>query len=130
LQCSTVTVPLDYRNPAGTKIGLTISRIASVNPEKRRGVLLLNPGGRGVSGLTMPADLVSRGIPNSVLDAYDLIGLDPRGVGHSAPVDCKFTVEQNYPGNIPPWAKDAATDCAASPTAGLRPGGGGPGMIG
>lgn len=112
LQCSTVTVPLDYRNPAGTKIDLTISRIASVNPEKRRGVLLLNPGGPGVSGLTMPADLVNRGIPNSVLDAYDLIGLDPRGVGHSAPVDCKFTVEQNYPGNIPPWAKDAATVAA------------------
>ncbi|MEU6718412.1 hypothetical protein ABZ897_43705 [Nonomuraea sp. NPDC046802] len=97
-----MTVPPDYRNPAGTKIDLTISRIASVNPEKRRGVLLLNPGGPGVSGLTMPADLISRAIPNNVLDTYDLIGLDPRGVGHSAPVDCKFTVEQNYPGNIPP----------------------------
>ncbi|MBL7260095.1 alpha/beta hydrolase [Paractinoplanes lichenicola] len=112
MQCSTVTVPLDYQKPAGEKIELTISRIASANPAKRRGVLLLNPGGPGVSGLTMPSDLVNRGIPNSVLDAYDLIGLDPRGVGHSSPVDCKFTVEQNYPGNVPPWAEDAATVAA------------------
>nr|WP_221379881.1 alpha/beta hydrolase [Actinoplanes polyasparticus] len=112
MQCSTVTVPLDYRRPAAEKIDLTISRIASSNPTKRRGVLLLNPGGPGVSGLTMPSDLVTRGIPSSVLDSYDLIGLDPRGVGHSTPVDCKFTVEQNNPGNIPPWAEDAATVAA------------------
>jgi hypothetical protein len=80
LQCATVTVPLDYRNPAGTTIDLTVSRIASTNPAKRRGILLLNPGGPGVSGLDMPANLVSQGIPNSVLDAYDLIGMDTRGV--------------------------------------------------
>nr|WP_255645826.1 alpha/beta hydrolase [Actinoplanes polyasparticus] len=112
MQCSRVTVPLDYQKPTGAKIDLTISRIASTDPEKRRGVLLLNPGGPGVSGLTMPFDLVNRGIPNTVLDTYDLIGLDPRGVGHSSPVDCKFTVEQNYPGNIPPWAENAATVAA------------------
>ncbi|MFD0746047.1 hypothetical protein ACFQ1L_32530 [Phytohabitans flavus] len=112
IQCTTVPVPLDYRNPAGTTIDLTISRIASVNPQKRRGVLLLNPGGPGLAGLDMPAQLVNRGIPASVLDAYDLIGMDTRGIGHSAPVDCRFTVEQGYPGNVPPWAKDAATVAA------------------
>jgi pimeloyl-ACP methyl ester carboxylesterase len=112
IRCTTVPVPLDYRNPAGAAIELTISRIASVNPQKRRGVLLLNPGGPGVAGLDMPAQLVNRGIPSSVLDAYDLIGMDTRGVGHSAPVDCKFTAEQGYPGNVPPWAEDAATVAA------------------
>ncbi|WP_242504377.1 alpha/beta fold hydrolase [Promicromonospora panici] len=49
-----------------------------------------------------------RGMPASVLDAYDLIGMDPRGVGHSSPVSCGFTMEQNYPGNVPPYAEDAA----------------------
>lgn len=112
IECTTVPVPLDYRNPAGTTISLTISRIASVSPQKRRGVLLLNPGGPGVAGLDMPAQLVNRGIPASVLDAYDLIGMDTRGIGHSAPVDCAFTVEQGYPGNVPPWAEDAATVAA------------------
>src|ERR1700754_4373638 len=78
IQCTTVPVPLDYRKPAGVTIDLTISRIASVYPQKRRGVLLLNPGGPGLAGLDMPAQLVNRGIPASVLDAYDLIGMDTR----------------------------------------------------
>ncbi|WP_444948034.1 alpha/beta fold hydrolase [Micromonospora ureilytica] len=112
IQCTTVPVPLDYQEPAGPTIELTISRIASANPQKRRGVLLLNPGGPGLAGLDMPVQLVSRGIPVGVLDAYDLIGMDTRGVGRSAPVDCKFTVEQGYLGNVPPWAKDAATVAA------------------
>ncbi|WP_250032775.1 alpha/beta hydrolase [Paractinoplanes maris] len=108
LQCTTVSVPLDYRKPAGTKIALKVSRIASANPEKRRGVLMLNPGGPGETGLKMPAQLSERGIPSSVLDTYDLIGMDNRGVGYSAPVDCKFTFEQNYAGNVPRWAGNAA----------------------
>ncbi|MCO8277922.1 alpha/beta hydrolase [Actinoplanes sp. TRM 88003] len=108
VQCGTVTVPLDYQEPDGTQIDLTVSRIPSTNPQKRRGVLLLNPGGPGGSGLTMPHDLVSLGVPAGVTDAYDLIGMDPRGVGYSARVDCGFTNEQGYPGNVPPWAEDDA----------------------
>ncbi|MEV4345117.1 alpha/beta fold hydrolase [Actinoplanes sp. NPDC049596] len=103
-----MTVPLDYRDPDGTQIDLMLSRIASANPQKRRGVLLLNPGGPGGSGLTMPNDLLDLGVPASVTDAYDLIGMDPRGVGYSARVDCGFTDDQDYPGNVPPWAENDA----------------------
>ncbi|MFI5933855.1 alpha/beta hydrolase [Actinoplanes sp. NPDC051494] len=103
-----MSVPLDYRRPSGTKIDLKVSRLASANPRERRGVLMLNPGGPGESGLAMPAQLVGRGIPSSVLDAYDLIGMDNRGVGYSAPVDCRFTFEQDYAGNVPRWAENAA----------------------
>ncbi|PUB24926.1 TAP-like protein [Promicromonospora sp. AC04] len=108
LECATVPVPLDYDDPDGTQIEVMISRLASTNPAERQGVLLLNPGGPGGAGLAQPADLTSLGIPSSVLDAYDLIGMDPRGVGHSSPVSCGFTVEQGYPGNIPPYAPDEA----------------------
>jgi pimeloyl-ACP methyl ester carboxylesterase len=108
VQCTTVPVPLDYTTPEGKTIEIMISRLASQNPAKRRGVLLLNPGGPGGAGLSQPADLVSLGLPASVSDSYDLIGMDPRGVGHSAPVSCGFTVEQGHTGNIPPYAPDAA----------------------
>ncbi|WP_020013792.1 alpha/beta hydrolase [Promicromonospora sukumoe] len=108
LECATVPVPLDHDDPDGEQIEIMISRLASADPEKRQGVLLLNPGGPGGSGLSQPADLQGLGIPSSVLDAYDLIGMDPRGVGHSSPVSCGFTAEQNYPGNIPPYAPDDA----------------------
>lgn len=50
-------------------------------------------GRPGASGLTMPADLVGLGLPSSVWERYDLIGMDPRGVGLSAPVSCGFTGE-------------------------------------
>lgn len=103
-----MTVPLDYHDPDGAQIDLTVSRLASTNPEKRRGVLLLNPGGPGGTGLDQPTFLADRGLPQSVRETYDLIGMDTRGVGHSSPISCGFTNDQNYRGNIPPYAVDDA----------------------
>ncbi|MEV5646697.1 alpha/beta hydrolase [Nocardia sp. NPDC052254] len=108
LQCATVPVPLDYGDPGGTQIEIMISRLASENPAARRGVLLLNPGGPGGSGLTQPVFLTSKGLPGSVRDSYDLIGMDTRGIGHSAPLSCGFTSDGRYQGNIPPYAVDDA----------------------
>lgn len=108
LECATVPVPLDHDEPDGAQIDIMISRLASARPADRQGVLLLNPGGPGGSGLSQPADMNALGLPTSVLNAYDLIGMDPRGVGHSSPVSCGFTAEQNYPGNVPPYAEDDA----------------------
>ncbi|RBO94414.1 alpha/beta hydrolase [Nocardia puris] len=108
LDCATVPVPLDYADPDGTRIDLTISRLASPNPDKRRGVLMLNPGGPGESGLAFSAFLVKLGLPASVTDSYDVIAMDTRGIKYSAPVHCGFTGEGPYIGNIPPYAVDDA----------------------
>jgi pimeloyl-ACP methyl ester carboxylesterase len=108
VRCATVPVPLDYSDPDGTQIEIMLSRIASTKPEKRRGVLMFNPGGPGGSGLAFPALMATQGLPASVKDAYDLIGMDTRGIGHSSPVSCGFTIEQSYWYNIPPYAVDDA----------------------
>ncbi|GAB7046224.1 alpha/beta hydrolase [Catenuloplanes indicus] len=108
VQCATVPVPLDYADPDGEQIEIMISRVASPNPAKRRGVLLTNPGGPGGSGLGLPADLVGKGLPVSVTNAYDLIGMDTRGVGHSTPIACGITTDDGYYGNVPPYAPDDA----------------------
>ncbi|WP_405178668.1 hypothetical protein OG225_32285 [Nocardia sp. NBC_01377] len=79
VECSVLEVPLDYRDPDGERIEVAISRLASGNPARRRGVLLTNTGGPGGEGLSFPADLVGLGLPRSVLDSYDVIGFDPRG---------------------------------------------------
>jgi pimeloyl-ACP methyl ester carboxylesterase len=107
-QCTTVTVPLDYSAPGGTQIELMVSRIASTRPEKRRGILMFNPGGPGGTGLDQPAFLANRGLPASVMESYDLIGMDTRGVGHSSPVSCGFKAGDAYWANIPPYAVDDA----------------------
>jgi pimeloyl-ACP methyl ester carboxylesterase len=87
-------VPLDYSNPSGQTITIAVSKIPAANPATRRGVLLFNPGGPGGSGLFFPAELVALGLPQSVLDTYDLIGFDPRGIGESTPVTCNLTAQQ------------------------------------
>ncbi|MEV0108866.1 alpha/beta hydrolase [Nocardia sp. NPDC050799] len=117
LQCATLPVPLNYSDPGGVQIELMISRLASTNPDKRRGVLLLNPGGPGGSGLGLSKLLVDQGAPDSVLDSYDLIGMDTRGVGHSSPVSCGFTIDRPYYTNIPPYAVDEAAVAAQAAVA-------------
>ncbi|MFF2717926.1 alpha/beta hydrolase [Streptomyces sp. NPDC058011] len=108
LECATVSVPVDYTDPDRAEIDLMISRLASTKPERRRGTLMLNPGGPGGSGLSQPAFLVSMGLPASVLDTYDLIGMDTRGIGRSAPVTCGLTLDGPYFTNVPPYAVDDA----------------------
>lgn len=117
LQCTTVPVPLNYDDPDGTQIDITISRLASENPDARRGVLLLNPGGPGGTGLDQPKFLAEQGIPQSVLDSYDLIGMDTRGVGHSSSIGCGFTDDLNYYGSVPPHASNDAMFDEQSATA-------------
>ena len=88
LECTSVEVPMDYGDPGGAKIGIEVSRLKATG--RRRGVLLMNPGGPGSPGIQMPLQL-GRSLPKSVTDEYDLIGFDPRGTGQSAPVDCGFS---------------------------------------
>jgi hypothetical protein len=44
-ECTTVSVPLNYDEPGGRRIDIAVSRLKATAPDKRRGVLLLNPGG-------------------------------------------------------------------------------------
>jgi pimeloyl-ACP methyl ester carboxylesterase len=88
--CGIVTVPLDYTHSQGKTISVEVSRIATAKPGRKRGDLLFNPGGPGLEGLDMNSQMEST-LPPSVLDEYDLIGFDPRGVGHSTPVSCGLT---------------------------------------
>lgn len=133
MQCGTLKVPLDYKQPSGKQIDLAVARLPSKNPEKRRGIMLTNPGGPS-PGLGYLALLVAAKMPQSVLDSYDLIGMDPRGMGRSTPVKCNLTAEQMLFGNIPPYAKSAADvaqraeqsqqiakQCATSETAWMLP---------
>ncbi|GAA2582053.1 MULTISPECIES: alpha/beta hydrolase [Streptomyces] len=117
LQCAAVSVPLDYAHSDGEQIDLTVSRLAAADPDKRRGILMLNPGGPGGSGLALSALLVAQGLPSSVTDRYDLIGMDTRGIGHSTPVSCGFTTDSPYYSNIPPYAVDDAAVTAQAKVA-------------
>ncbi|MFB9365426.1 alpha/beta hydrolase [Kitasatospora albolonga] len=124
--CTTVTVPLDHRRPNGRTIEIAVSRIATAKPGLRRGVLLHNGGGPGTRSLHLPS-AYAQVYPQEVLDRYDLIGFDPRGIGHSAPLTCGRTeaglpTEKVLPfpapdGSIAPnvaFGKALARDCLAN----------------
>jgi pimeloyl-ACP methyl ester carboxylesterase len=86
-ECGFLTVPLDWSKPAGAKIKVAVSRVAHTAAQSQ-GVMLINPGGPGGSGLGFSAYMASV-LPKEVSSQYDLIGFDPRGVGASQPaVSC------------------------------------------
>jgi pimeloyl-ACP methyl ester carboxylesterase len=83
-ECGYVSVPLDYSRPNDTKVQLAVSRIKHKTPDsQQQGVMLVNPGGPGGSGLGL--SVLGRYVPKNAGDAYDWIGFDPRGVGSSKP---------------------------------------------
>ncbi|MGW0712158.1 alpha/beta hydrolase [Streptomyces sp. NPDC002643] len=92
-QCASVTVPVDYAHPDGRTLRLRVSRLRTSTPAKRHGVLLSNPGGPGNPGLSDPVQLKDA-LAKSVLQRYDLIGFDPRGLGASSPVRCGLTQDE------------------------------------
>ena len=84
-ECGYVIVPLDYAHPAGAKIKLAISQVlhTTTAASKYKGIMLVNPGGPGGSGLVY--SVFQTFVPNHGGAGYDWIGWDPRGVGNSIP---------------------------------------------
>lgn len=78
-ECAYVLVPVDYANPGGESAKIAVSRIKASG--EKIGSLLFNPGGPGVSGLSMN----TVGDETELAKRFDRIGFDPRGVGASTP---------------------------------------------
>ena len=56
--CTMLSVPLNYADPGGRHISLALDMIpATAPPSQQQGILLVNPGGPGASGLSLAADL-------------------------------------------------------------------------
>ncbi|MFI8454213.1 alpha/beta fold hydrolase [Kitasatospora sp. NPDC085464] len=103
-ECTTFRVPLDYDHPGDGDLTLAAARSvadpaaagavtdAGAVPgagahDPRLGSLLLNPGGPGGSAVEY-LEATARTFDSGVRARYDLVGLDPRGVGRSSPVTC------------------------------------------
>lgn len=81
VECSTLTVPFDYSKSGGPTFAIPVIRIPSKADKPK--LLLTNPGGPGISGVT---DLrSSHEYFDKFTDVYTVVSFDPRGVGGSAP---------------------------------------------
>jgi len=84
-ECAEVAVPLDYAEGSGqASLEIAVGRIPAANPSERLGVLVVNPGGPGGSGLELLEAFAAGFFPQE-LDAFDIVSFDPRGVGASEP---------------------------------------------
>ncbi|MFV0633335.1 alpha/beta hydrolase [Demequina sp.] len=87
LDCATVQVPLDWSEPDGATISVAINRYPARDQDARIGSLLINPGGPGASGLDY-TEVLAASAGDELVDAYDIVGFDPRGVGESTAIAC------------------------------------------
>lgn len=101
LQCSMMQVPIDYNDLSKGYLNVAVSRIKATDPINRIGILVFNPGGPGGSGLGIGArnamlfnsasesTEVGREL-HKLVERYDFIGFDPRGVGSSTNLVCQL----------------------------------------
>ncbi|PZG23457.1 alpha/beta hydrolase [Micromonospora craterilacus] len=99
-ECARIKVPRDWAGGSGATAGpgagetfeIALLRVRSDKQRNRIGSLLVNPGGPGGSGVDTAVYLSFGeqfgGLPDTILDRFDIVGFDPRGVARSSPVEC------------------------------------------
>ncbi len=95
-QCATTEVPLDYDRPRGKQVTLALLRVPARDQKNRIGSLFVNPGGPGGSATAMALS-APYFLGNAVLDRFDVVGMDPRGIGFSQQVNCFGTAARQNP---------------------------------
>lgn len=87
--CAMVEVPFDWNDPRNhDTIELAAVHIPATG-DKKLGTLFGNPGGPGGSGLDFAYGLTASPAFAPVSENYDMVGFDPRGIGHSTPLVCE-----------------------------------------
>ncbi len=91
-ECATTKLPLDYDQPKGAKTEIALLRIKAKDQKNKIGSLFLNPGGPGGSGTS-----IALAAPNflspALLQKFDIVGVDPRGVANSTNLKCFASVK-------------------------------------
>ena len=82
LECGSIQVPADYRDPEAGSIRIAVNVHRATSPDKRIGYLLVNPGGPGASGVLYVFEKSAR-FSDAIIEHFDIVGFDPRGVGVS-----------------------------------------------
>jgi pimeloyl-ACP methyl ester carboxylesterase len=86
VDCTDVTVPVDYSRPGGRRLTVAIARSKAPDAAHRLGAMIINLGGPASPVLGVVPD--ARAALGTVGARFDLIGMDPRFAGRSTPIDC------------------------------------------
>jgi pimeloyl-ACP methyl ester carboxylesterase len=86
-QCATAKVPLDYDRPWSRQTTVALLRVKAKDQKHKIGSLFVNPGGPGGSATTF-ALVAPLFLSDALLKRFDVVGMDPRGIGFSDNVAC------------------------------------------
>lgn len=91
-QCSSLLVPINYTDLSVGAFSLSLLRYQALDQDRRIGSLIVNPGGPGSSGVDYAynAEYI---VSPEILERFDIVGFDPRGVGDSAAIKCLSDAE-------------------------------------
>lgn len=85
--CITLAVPLDHFNPSDTrKINLVFAVLPATGA--RKGMFVTATGGPGTAGIICCADYYTSFFEPELLEHFDIVFFDQRGVGLSGGIDC------------------------------------------
>jgi pimeloyl-ACP methyl ester carboxylesterase len=84
--CTDLLVPIDYTNLKTGTFHISVLKYEALGT-KKIGSLIVNPGGPGSSGVdyAYAAEYI---FSPAILERYDIVGFDPRGVSRSEPIRC------------------------------------------
>lgn len=111
-ECATLEVPLDDTVVGGPTIGLRLIRYRALDPDRRIGSLLVNPGGPGASGIDYVA-AAGTSLPTELQERFDIVGFDPRGVGRSAGIDCTDDLDPYFALEFSPTSQQQRDELVA-----------------
>jgi pimeloyl-ACP methyl ester carboxylesterase len=107
-ECAQLAVPLDYAEPNGNHIDIQLIRVHdSDNHDRPVHSLIVNPGGPGGSGVNLALGIAGQ-VSDALLEHFDLVGFDPRGVGFSSPIRCLSDQEKDRQSLLAPDVLTAA----------------------
>lgn len=92
LQCANLSVPLNHSQPAGGQVQLSLVKLPAKG--QRIGNLFINPGGPGAPASTQLVSFAEGQLPvgQAIFNSFDIIAMDPRGVGLSTPSQCSTAI--------------------------------------
>ncbi|GAB3839106.1 hypothetical protein GCM10028799_80670 [Kribbella italica] len=104
-ECARLTVPLDYDKPDGKTAQVAVLRVpASGGRDERIGSLVVNPGGPGGPGMAQAAITSILLKKSPVVDRFDIVGFDPRGVGRATAPGSARSTPRCSPTRSAPWS--------------------------
>ncbi len=93
VECATAVLPRDY-DGGSSRVRIAVARVPAADEENRIGSLFFNFGGPGAPAAEYLEAFGRDLFPAALTDRFDIVAMDPRGVGQSTPsIDCRVNQE-------------------------------------